>query len=94
MEALDIPGTVKALLVLDMDGFKKINDNLGHLFGDAVISDMALTLAEVFSDADILGRVGGDEFVVLMHDAEEKNLTPVTVLWQGDGDSHLFVDRN
>jgi hypothetical protein len=30
----------------------------------------------------------------LKHDAEEKNLTPVTVLWQGEGDSHLFVDRN
>lgn len=93
-EALGVPGTVKALLVLDMDGFKKINDNLGHLFGDAVISDMALTLAEVFDETDIIGRVGGDEFVVLMHDAEEKNLTPVTVLWQGEGDSHLFVDRN
>ena len=58
-EALGVPGTVKALLVLDMDGFKKINDNLGHLFGDAVISDMALTLAEVFDETDIIGRVGG-----------------------------------
>lgn len=72
-EALSVPGTVKALLVLDMDGFKKINDNLGHLFGDAVISDMALTLTEVFSEADILGRVGGDEFVVLMRDAADRD---------------------
>ena len=68
--ALAVPGTTKALLVLDMDGFKKVNDNLGHLFGDAVISDMALSLAEVFSsDGDIIGRVGGDEFVVLIRDA-------------------------
>ena len=73
-EALGVLGTVKALLVLDMDGFKKINDNLGHLFGDAVISDMALTLAEVFDDTDILGRVGGDEFVVLIRDASDRNL--------------------
>lgn len=73
-EALGVSGTVKALLVLDMDGFKKINDNLGHLFGDAVISDMALTLAEVFDDTDILGRVGGDEFVVLIRDAADRNL--------------------
>ena len=72
-EALSVSGTVKALLVLDMDGFKKINDNLGHLFGDAVISDMALTLAEVFDDTDILGRVGGDEFVVLIRDAADRN---------------------
>ena len=72
-EALGVPGTVKALLVLDMDGFKKINDNLGHLFGDAVISDMALTLAEVFDETDILGRVGGDEFVVLIRDAADRS---------------------
>lgn len=73
-EALGVPGTVKALLVLDMDGFKKINDNLGHLFGDAVISDMALTLAEVFDETDIIGRVGGDEFVVLIRDAADRSL--------------------
>ncbi len=69
-EALAVPDTKKALLVLDMDGFKKVNDNLGHLFGDAVISDMALSLADVFESSDILGRMGGDEFVVLMRDAE------------------------
>ena len=73
-EALAVPGTTKALLVLDMDGFKKVNDNLGHLFGDAVISDMALSLAEVFSsDGDIIGRVGGDEFVVLIRDVESRD---------------------
>ena len=73
-EALAVPGTTKALLVLDMDGFKKVNDNLGHLFGDAVISDMALSLAEVFSsDGDIIGRVGGDEFVVLLRDIESRD---------------------
>ena len=72
-EALAVPGTTKALLVLDMDGFKKVNDNLGHLFGDAVISDMALSLAEVFAPEDILGRVGGDEFVVLMRDAHNRD---------------------
>ena len=74
-EALAVPGTTKALLVLDMDGFKKVNDNLGHLFGDAVISDMALSLAEVFSsDSDIIGRVGGDEFVVLIRDVESRDV--------------------
>lgn len=69
--ALQVPETEKALLVLDMDGFKKVNDNLGHLFGDAVISDMALSLAEVFDSSDILGRMGGDEFVVLMREAAD-----------------------
>ena len=77
-EALAVPGTTKALLVLDMDGFKKVNDNLGHLFGDAVISDMALSLAEVFSSRnDIIGRVGGDEFVVLLPEVENRDAVVV-----------------
>ena len=71
-KALAVSGTTKALLVLDMDGFKKVNDNLGHLFGDAVISDMALSLAEVFSPEDVIGRVGGDEFVVLMRNIQDR----------------------
>ena len=76
--ALAVPGTTKALLVLDMDGFKKVNDNLGHLFGDAVISDMALSLAEVFSSRnDIIGRVGGDEFVVLLPEVENRDAVVV-----------------
>ena len=67
-EALLVPDTENALLVLDMDGFKKVNDQLGHLTGDAVISDMALSLQATFRQTDILGRIGGDEFVVLIRD--------------------------
>ena len=66
--ALQVADTENALLVLDMDGFKQVNDQLGHLAGDAVISDMALSLQEVFRRTDILGRIGGDEFVVLVRD--------------------------
>lgn len=70
-EALKVPNTKNALLVLDMDGFKGINDNLGHLAGDAVIIDMALSLQSVFRKTDILGRIGGDEFVVLLRDIKD-----------------------
>ena len=67
-EALQVPNTENALLVLDLDGFKQVNDQLGHMTGDAVISDMALSLQTVFRQTDILGRIGGDEFVVLLRD--------------------------
>lgn len=67
-ETLRFPDTENALLVLDMDGFKQVNDQLGHLAGDAVISDMALSLQTVFRKTDIMGRIGGDEFVVLLRD--------------------------
>jgi diguanylate cyclase (GGDEF)-like protein len=54
-----------ALLIIDADDFKKINDSFGHLFGDAVLTDMAMELEHYFRRMDIIGRVGGDEFLVL-----------------------------
>lgn len=57
-----------ALLVLDLDNFKSVNDKLGHLIGDAVIMDMAMNLKTTFRKTDILGHIGGDEFMVMMKD--------------------------
>lgn len=55
-----------ALFLFDIDNFKTINDNLGHSFGDLVITEFAAGLKDQFRDTDIIGRIGGDEFVVLM----------------------------
>lgn len=55
-----------ALFVIDVDNFKAINDQLGHLFGDAVLSDMATRISKLFRSTDIVGRIGGDEFVVFL----------------------------
>ncbi|WP_110954203.1 sensor domain-containing diguanylate cyclase [Anaerosinus massiliensis] len=60
-----------ALLIIDIDGFKAINDTFGHLFGDAVISDLATTIKSNFLDSDIVGRIGGDEFMVLMKNFDQ-----------------------
>ena len=60
--------TQNALLVIDMDNFKQVNDKLGHLIGDAVILDVALNLKQTFRQTDILGHIGGNEFMVLMRD--------------------------
>ena len=57
-----------ALFILDIDCFKKINDQYGHMFGDVVIIQAAQILRKFFRTNDILGRVGGDEFMVLMKD--------------------------
>ncbi len=59
-----------ALMILDIDDFKTINDTQGHLFGDAVLSDVAKCLRSQFRKTDIVGRLGGDEFIVLFKDAE------------------------
>ncbi len=55
-----------ALFLFDIDNFKTINDNLGHSFGDFVITEFAAELKRQFRDTDIIGRIGGDEFAVLM----------------------------
>ncbi len=55
-----------SLLMIDVDYFKKINDSFGHLAGDAYIRDLAEMLSRTFRKTDIIGRVGGEEFAVVM----------------------------
>jgi diguanylate cyclase (GGDEF)-like protein len=55
-----------ALFYADVDGLKRVNDELGHEQGDQVIQDAARTLRDVFRGGDIVARIGGDEFVALL----------------------------
>lgn len=54
------------IFVIDIDNFKTINDTFGHTFGDTVISDTAEEIRQMFRESDVVGRIGGDEFFVLM----------------------------
>jgi diguanylate cyclase (GGDEF)-like protein len=55
-----------AVLLLDLDRFKRINDTFGHLAGDAVLKEVAATLAEQLESDMVLGRYGGEEFAILL----------------------------
>lgn len=57
-------GDRHALFVVDIDNFKKVNDNLGHLCGDELIVETAEQFHRQFREDDIVGRIGGDEFVI------------------------------
>jgi len=60
-----------AFYMIDIDNFKDINDNLGHAIGDIVLKDVAEILSELFRNADIISRFGGDEFVVLAAEVKD-----------------------
>lgn len=57
---------IQAFLMMDIDKFKEINDEYGHTVGDEVLRQVGTTLQSHFRGGDIIGRVGGDEFVIMM----------------------------
>ena len=56
-----------ALLFMDLDNFKTINDNYGHIYGDEILREFAKRLRMVSKERDVLSRYGGDEFTIFMH---------------------------
>lgn len=64
-------GTSLSVLFIDLDGFKKINDSFGHMHGDVALCAVATSLQDEVRATDRVGRLGGDEFLVLMPGAPE-----------------------
>lgn len=92
------PDATGALLMLDIDNFKHLNDTMGHMFGDAVLSEFAAAMKKELSEADIVGRVGGDEFSIFLKDpggrkqAEEKAGRLLALLQNRLGDKKALFE--
>ncbi|MBL8331619.1 MAG: EAL domain-containing protein, partial [Rubrivivax sp.] len=68
VKAARASGTPLAMCYLDLDGFKQVNDTLGHQVGDALLTEVARRVGQCLRPEDFLGRLGGDEFALLLHD--------------------------
>lgn len=62
-----------ALLYIDLDNFKPVNDSRGHAFGDRVLKEVAARLKKSIRNSDTIARIGGDEFVLLLEDTTSKD---------------------
>lgn len=65
---------LSAILLIDLDDLKILNDTCGHPAGDKVLEDIASGLVEHFRDSDIIGRMGGDEFIVFVKDVTDEDM--------------------
>jgi diguanylate cyclase (GGDEF)-like protein len=70
------------LLYVDMDDLKWINDHRGHNEGDQALIALASILKKTFRESDIIARIGGDEFVVLLESPDENDKMPITRLYE------------
>lgn len=72
---VDRQDSMFAFLMIDVNGFKQANDTLGHLAGDRILRELSLLLRKTFRTSDIISRFGGDEFLVLLIEADEEMAT-------------------
>lgn len=70
----ECPDTQSLIFVLDIDNFKKINDTMGHAFGDEVLRTIGQRIKMEFRASDIIGRAGGDEFIIFLKGLKEEEI--------------------
>ncbi len=70
--AAEQQNTPFAILLVDLDRFKQINDTLGHPVGDAILEQVAARLTKIVGDADCIGRIGGDEFQIVLPGRDDR----------------------
>ena len=83
-----------AVLMLDLDHFKQVNDQHGHAVGDAVLKEFAARLSTAVRDSDLVGRHGGEEFVVMLPDTDADAAMAVAERIRGAIGATLFAGNS
>ncbi|MBD3267655.1 diguanylate cyclase [bacterium] len=88
-------GTSLSVIIIDIDHFKKINDTYGHFVGDAVLSEIATIIQSTLRSTDISGRIGGEEFAVLLPETPRDLACVVAEKIRRNVSTHFFshIDR-
>ena len=89
-----LPGEVRGLVSLDLDNFKRLNDRFGHMAGDEVLHRVATLIQRDAAPTDLFGRVGGEEFVLLLARYDEQTLVSDTQKILDLLSGHEFVLQN
>jgi diguanylate cyclase (GGDEF)-like protein len=96
-QCLKVAGRTKKrplLLYIDMDDLKRINDHCGHKEGDQALIGLADILKKTFRESDIIARIGGDEFAVLLESTDESDEMPITRLYENIRDYNAKVSQD
>jgi diguanylate cyclase (GGDEF)-like protein len=79
------------LIIFDIDYFKNINDTYGHFVGDCVLKDLASLIRNILPKNDILGRFGGEEFIVLINDNSSNNIISIANRLKKEVENKRFI---
>ena len=86
-------GTMLAVIAIDCDNFKPINDSYGHATGDQVLVELSLIMKRTARESDFIARLGGDEFVILLPDTTWQGATTFAERLRRHVDDHDFCGR-
>ena len=91
LQAVAHGGQARALLYIDLDQFKLINDTSGHLAGDQLLSQLSLVMAELVRPGDVLARLGGDEFGVLVQEVDNEAAVALAERLRTRIEGHIYA---
>ncbi|WP_428738096.1 ABC transporter substrate-binding protein [Sulfurimonas sp.] len=87
-------GQIFGVMIIDIDFFKMINDTYGHHTGDTILKDLATILKVNSRESDIIGRWGGEEFLIIVPQVNEESISTFAHILRKKVEQHLFIEKH